>query len=115
MNKKQMGLSLACFAVFGFILISLQYKVTELSLKIPALEEAYHQKKQLVQAKELQARQLKNPKILFEKQQKDAVCKLVFPKYSDVYAIDLSSTAKTQPSEKVLSSTPNLPIAKVFP
>ena len=70
MNKKRLGLSLGLLACAGFFLIILQYKVTELSLKVPPIEENYHQLKQQLEGLELQVRSLKNPKRLFEQKEK---------------------------------------------
>lgn len=70
--KKRFILSLLSLGLFGFLLIVLQYKVTEVSLQIPVYEEKYLELKQQKENLEFALRSLKNPKRLFEKKMKVA-------------------------------------------
>jgi hypothetical protein len=108
-------ISLACLACLGFTLISLQYKVTELCLQIPALEEVYYQKKQKLEDLELACRMLKNPKTLFESHALLKTTALVFPKQGQIMALVWRQEPQVFPSQDAKLYLRNLPIAKVFP
>ena len=113
MNKKFSLLCLICLAVSGFAILGLQYKVTELSLELPKYEEAFLQKKQMLEKAELELRMLKNPKSLFDENQ-IALTHLVFPKNKDVIALK-SYSAPLDKQHDAKSSSVYLPLAKVFP
>jgi hypothetical protein len=114
MNKKAGFFSLIGLSVLGFVLIVLQYKVTELSLEIPHLEEAYHAKKQMIEKLELDLRMLKSPKNLLEARQIAKNHRLVFPSQTQVLAVTYQSQKTTSKNDDVKTSI-NLPLAKVFP
>jgi hypothetical protein len=115
MFKKYLSFSLLLLAVCGFFIISLQYKVTELSLDVPYLEETYHQKKQQISKLELDLRLLKNPKTLFEYQSSQKHMALVFPKSQDVLALNIDKLSPLVEAVPTKNTSLNLPLAKVFP
>lgn len=113
--KKRFILSLLSLGVFGFLLIVLQYKVTEVSLQIPVYEEKYLELKQQKENLEFALRSLKNPKRLFEKKDESSLASLTFPQASQVVCVSLSKSALLKDAENAKNTTLNLPLAKVFP
>jgi hypothetical protein len=113
--KKRFILSLLSLGILGFLLIVLQYKVTEVSLQIPVFEEKYLELKQQKENLELSLRTLKNPKRLFEEKDLKNMSSLNFPKASQVICVNLSKSQVLKDAENAKNSTLNLPLAKVFP
>ena len=115
MNKKQLGLCLALSAVFGFCVIMLQYKLTQVSLQIPSYEETYSQLKESKEKLELEIRLMKNPQRLFEQKTSLHLAHLNFPSAHNKIAVSMSQTKPQTILDETKNSALNLPLAKVFP
>lgn len=113
--KKHFTISLLSLALFGFLLIVLQYKVTEISLQIPVFEEKYLELKQQRENLELSLRSLKNPKRLFEEKEQKQLANMAFPKSHQIVSVIVSKHELLKDAENAKNTGLNLPIAKVFP
>jgi len=114
MKNKPLFIMLICLALAGFSILGLQYKVTELSLELPKAEEAYLQKKQMLEKLDLELRMLKNPRALFDNNHL-SLAHLVFPKEGHVIALKTVSLSQEPKHEMAKSGAMYLPLAKVFP
>lgn len=113
--KKSFIFSLLSLGVLGFLLIVLQYKVTEVSLQIPVFEEKYLELKEQKESLELSLRSLKNPTRLFEEKDLKQMSSLTFPRSSQIICVSLSKASVLKEAENAKNNTLNLPLAKVFP
>lgn len=113
--KKQFIFTLLSLGFLAFVLIMLQYKVTEVSLQIPLYEEKYLELKQQKENLELSLQALKNPKKLFEEKDLKNMSSLSFPHKTQVICVQVSQVDLLKDAEHAKNTALNLPLAKLLP